>query len=377
MFPFGQLVRLDVAFQGKSVPLLGIDFLAGLATVWVIYSKTKKSYEFKHLLNILLVFLVSFLLSFAIFPPKLLLLGFLYLVRLGIYLGLYVLVRNFTKSKENRSFLMGSMLVVVVFTAIFGWLQYYYYPDLRSFTVWGWDDHLLRLTGTFFDPGYSGLIYGLGAILAYHYYYATKSKKYGIMAFFLAITVLFTYSRASIIALLLGTLMYFGYVKRNMKKMGIIITLMFVLGSLLLPRGGGAGVMLERTFSIFSRLIDYRGTLLIWQKFPLFGVGYNNICFAKQQILGYGSLASHSCFGADSSLLLILATTGIAGLLIIASSLKLILLGLRKSRLKAFVYASLLTILVHSLFVNSLFYSWVIVWMIFTLSLGLGTKLKS
>jgi len=127
----------------------------------------------------------------------------------------------------------------------------------------------------------------------------------------------------------------------------------------LLPRPASSGVELERTFSILARFKNYQETLAVWEKSPLFGVGYNNLCLAKIKYLNHGDYLSHSCSGSDSSLLGLLATGGVLGLISFTSLLKQIVKNLDYQNLGGGFSACLVALLTHSLFVNSLFYPWV------------------
>ena len=138
-----------------------------------------------------------------------------------------------------------------------------------------------------------------------------------------------------------------------------------------LPRPGGEGVKLERTASITFRIEDYRNTLIIINKAPLFGVGYNNMCIARGKFSDQANLNSHACSGSASSLLLVLATTGIVGFLIFANLIQKLIVSLTKNVYGLTFLSCLVALLVHSLFVNSLFYPWVMGWMGILLSVSL------
>ena len=138
-----------------------------------------------------------------------------------------------------------------------------------------------------------------------------------------------------------------------------------------LPRPGGEGVKLERTASIVLRFEDYRDTLVIFEKAPLLGVGYNNLCIARAKYLRQTNLNSHACSGSASSLLLLLATTGILGFIAFLKLLKEIVVNLTKNTYGVTFLSCLVALLVHSAFVNSLFYPWVLGWMALLLSISL------
>jgi len=157
--------------------------------------------------------------------------------------------------------------------------------------------------------------------------------------------------------------------KLRKPKFYAALLLVFTLTVLLLPRPGGEGVRLEREASIKARLINWKQSLIIAKDHPFFGVGFNTYRYAQKN---YGFLeeknwqVSHAGAGADSSLLFVLATTGIVGLSAYLLLLKRILdalfsIPLSPPSLAAF--ASLLALLVHSLFANSLFYPWIMGWL--------------
>jgi hypothetical protein len=322
VFPFGQIIRV-----GKFQPL---DFVVGLIFLYCLIYRLPKPLIFKYWQNFILVAVFSYLLN----PVSL---GWFYLIRLVIYLYLFVFVRQI-----KPKLAIDSLLLVAAFVAIFGWLQYFFYPDLRALTWLGWDDHYYRLVGTFLDPAFTAIILVLGSIIA-------LVKKKNLLFFFLMISLAFTYSRAGYLAFF-ASFLYLNLTTKNLKKF-LLYTSCFILLVILLPRPGGLGVELERTVTISSRLTNYQEGLAIFAKSPLFGVGFNNLCaFRKDPGL-------HSCFGLDSSLLLVLATTGVVGLLIFIYAL---FKSFYLNRLFSF---SLVAVLVHSLFSNSLFYPWVMAWL--------------
>ena len=108
---------------------------------------------------------------------------------------------------------------------------------------------------------------------------------------------------------------------------------------------------------------------MIYQKNPILGVGFNNYRFAREKF-GYPDTTpwgfSHSGGGADSSFALVLVTTGIPGILIYVYLLyKLFKLGLSKIKKNPFaliLVVSLGGLIVNSLLLNSLFYSFIMIW---------------
>lgn len=333
LFPFGQIIKIGI--------INPLDVVVGIAAVYAISKRLPRPKYFKYLENFLVVLFFTWLVSALYLWDAKVFYGLLYLVRLASYFYFSVVVFNF----KNKELLLNSLLYVSIFAAIFGWMQYFLYPDLTTFTIWGWDDHLYRMTGTFLDPGFLGIILVLGSLLAFH-------KKNYLIAVFLALSVLFTYSRASYLALLVSSLFVF---KKTTYYLGFAACILIIV--IFLPKKTGEGVRLERTASVHNRLENYTQTLEVFRKSPLFGVGFNNICLVKNS-----DFSSHSCSGADSSLLFLLATAGVIGFMSFGS-LVFNILQVNNQLLKV----GFLATMVHALFSNSLFYPWVMGWLVILL----------
>jgi len=370
LFPFGQIIRISLNFLGTNIVLHPIDFIVGAGLILFILKSCKRPRIFGYILSFLGVALFSYLLSYTAFERERIYVGGLYLLRLFAYSSFFVLAWNVAKT--NRKYpknLFSSLIIVAFAVSIFGFLQYFLYPDIRSFTIWGWDDHYFRLLGTFLDPGHTSIILVFGFLAALVKYLKEKDKKLLLILAIIIVSITFTYSRAGYLALTGGLFAVFS-LKKNLRIFFIII-LAFVLLVISLPRPGGEGVKLERTASIVLRMEDYRDTLTIFDKAPLFGVGYNNMCIARAKFLDQVNLSSHACSGSASSLLLVLATTGILGFLTFVNLIQKLVADLAKNTYGLTFLSCLVALLIHSLFVNSLFYPWVMGWMGLLLSISL------
>lgn len=343
IFPFGQLFKIGFVNL--------FDILVILLAVITIFRKPKYPKWYKYFSYFLLAGFFSLLANYSLFTVH----SSLYLLRFWSYSMVSVYILNFVKKNELFT-VHRSLLTVAVATAIFGWLQYLLWPDLTALKYLGWDDHLLRMVGTFLDPTYLALIMVLGIIIAVF-------NNYKKVMYFLLFSLAFTYSRSSYLIVTL----FLIYKK---KFLPLII---FILIILLLPKNIGEGTNLTRTVSGNKKLINYSQTLEIIKKSPLNGIGFNNMCKAREVYLDDIATNSHSCSGSDSSILFLLATTGIVGMILFVSFV------LRVTSLRHTTYYILHTtfvaVLVHSLFANSLFYPHVMFWM-FAL-LGLQTKSNS
>lgn len=348
LLPFGQLFKFGlVNIFDLAVLLLGFITL---------FQKPKFPSWYKYFFYFVLSCIFSLLVKYQFIDYK----SVLYLVRLVSYSLVAVYVGSHANDKKYKVLLgyqeLNSKLVALsVVSAIFGWLQYIFWPDLTALKYLGWDDHLLRMVGTFFDPTYLALIFILGIILS------IKNKNTKSM-YFLIFSLAFTYSRISYL-ILLALLAY------KKKYLGLIV---FALVIFILPKNIGEGTTLTRTASGNNKIINYQETMKIVKNNPIFGVGFNSICNVKMKYFDNSmssydsSLVSHSCSGADSSLLFLLATTGIVGVILFANFILNIPSG-------AVVVLSFVAVLIHSLFSNSMFYPHIMFWM-FAL---IGSETKS
>lgn len=358
IFPFGQIFRINLNLGNFSVPLTPLDIVVALGAFYSIVFQNKKPVIFKCFVYFLAIALFSLILSIFAFEKQVIY-GMFYLLRVSAYAFYLNYVWNFArKSLNNKKLLLDGLLAVSTVSAFFGWIQYFAVPDLKPFYYIGWDMHLYRIAGTFLDPTFLGLIIVFGLlILLYRYLDSQISKKYLWLAVFLLISLAFTYSRASYLALIVGFLVI-ALVKKKIKKILLWIIGLAII-ALLLPTSKNQSIELTRVFSIKAKFTNYAETLEISKKFPIFGVGFNNMCVARNKYIGDESFASHACSGSDSSLLLILATTGVVGLLIFLGGIFNICGLLKGGYNTPIVISSLAALLVHSLFSNSLFYPWI------------------
>lgn len=366
-FPFGIFLKAPIEFIWlPEVKLYLTDilvFLIGFSWLgWHFFTRKRVCYPaaLKNLFGFLGILSVSFLINIPKFKPWELTVGFLYLVRYLVYSFLFLVVfdlvgnlKNFQKFFQNCFFLWGVILSVL------GICQYIFFPDIRSVSSLGWDLHYYRVVGPFLDPNFMGCLLSLAAV----YFLALSRWPFLILTF---ISLLFTYSRGSYLSFFLGSFTVFTLKKRE--KIIFITIIIFIISMILLPRPGGEGVKLERVVSFFQRVENWQTAIKIWERYPLLGVGFNNYRYAQRKF-GFLSSAdwkfSHAGAGVDNSFLFILVTSGLIGeILFISFWLKIVSQAMR---IKVFVdrlivLASLATIFTHCLFINSLFFPWVMIW---------------
>ncbi|HSX08851.1 MAG TPA: O-antigen ligase family protein, partial [Candidatus Saccharimonadales bacterium] len=139
------------------------------------------------------------------------------------------------------------------------------------------------------------------------------------------------------------------------------------------------GTNLFRTTSSNARVATSQDALIIFQKNPILGVGFNAYRYARLThpltCLPAGRSSSkggetltvdHGGAGTDNSFLFVLATTGIVGfvayLYLLWSMVKVGKTNLGENPYSAVLIASLIALCVDSFFINSLFYPFILVW---------------
>lgn len=319
---------LILFFLGKLFPI--IDIFIVLFAFTNLFSQKNFKLKNKYLLVFALIVIISNLLYFN-------LVAWLYLARLLSLISLFIFPPNLDKFQTKF------LHIILASTIIFGFIQYFLWPDFTIMSSLNWDPHLYRLVGAYFDPTFTGLIF----LFILIYIYFSKIKFKNIILFTIYIAIALTYSRSTLLSFLI-VFTYIAFVKKNI-KIFVVTLLIFILTFAILPRLPGEGTKLERTSSLYAKIANYGQGLKVFIKSPITGIGYNNIPRLNQQ-----NTQSHANSGFDGSLLTIAVTTGIFGLIFL-------ILGLHYEFKNAslFYQTLLLAILIHSLFANSLFYPYI------------------
>ncbi len=353
IFPLGQLLKYKI-FNLTDI-VVGI-----ICLVFFFYKKRNLTPIPNYFKNFFVVLLFSLVFSTIFFPPEVVLRGSLYALRFFSYVIFsQVIWMRFSGTLKKKKLILGSLLVVGIFVAILGWLQYFIYPDLRELKDLGWDDHYFRLASTFLDPAFTGIILVLTEILVLVKTAGKKSLTNILLNIFLITTIAFTYSRSSYIALLGSILIVFLKYK---KKFLIYLGLFFLLIIPILPRPAGEGVNLTRTYSVNEKFKNYKESIVLFSKSPIFGIGFDNVCAGRQKFLNDTNSASHACSGLDNSLFFLLVTTGIAGTTVFLFCIKSIISQTSKDEMGFALLVILAAVLVHGSFTNTFFYSFVLGW---------------
>ncbi len=381
LLPLGQLTKVPLGttevslyFQDVIVILVVLVYLVGLILKKIPRPKALLT---KPVLIFASIGLISLLVNLDHYSIREIIIASLYLWRLLFYFGLYLVIGELAGQNKNEAeqFKLGLILAGTA-TAFLGLLQYFLYPNLRNLTYLGWDPHFYRSFGTFLDPNFLGLFLVLTLILAF-FRLEDESQQSNMLTRYATIigavicylVLALTYSRSSYLAFLAAGTVIARFKKSLKFFLGLI--LIGFLTILFLPRPEGSlGVKLEREDTIRARIINWQQSLTIFKDHPLLGVGFNTYRYAQRN---YGYLQgnwqeSHAGGGADSSLLLVLATTGIAGFLSFSYLFWQILKNYLKKK-NVVVLVSLTAVFIHSFFANSLFYPEITIWLMLLLGL--------
>jgi len=348
VWPFGHLLDISLGDTGLSLPLLDIlVFLIFVASIPLFIKKRKrlvKDILFKPIAFFLLFASLSLVLRFPFITINQLLRPLLYLMRLIVYISFYFSLQ-LVPIKSIFTYLKISLSVFITL----GLLQYLFKPDMSFLKYLGYDDHYFRLIGSLFDPNFTGAI--LSAVSIY-----LISRGSFVMGLLTLIPLGFTFSRASYLSFIIPLIIN---VLSQKKVAVLLLPALLVLSVAIAPKPFGEGVNLLRTFSISSRVDSMQQGLDLFIQRPVFGWGFNTL------VTGDGRV------GIDNSFIFILATTGIFGF---ASFIYLLGLSLGSSTYS--VKLCLLSLLVHGLFNNTLFFPWIIYFWVFLLFMGKKESIK-
>ena len=256
----------------------------------------------------------------------------LYLARLFLYSSLLLI----SLPKKAPSILNISFFMVPVL----GLLQYLFLPDLRFLKAIGYDDHYFRLTLPFLDPNYTG------AVLAFISLYSIKNIKKTSNKTLLLLSLValaLTFSRISYLGFFTG-LVYLFFKNKKLRLPTTLALVGLVLLVVISPKPFGEGVNLTRTFSITARSNNLKKGFRLFTNHPFTGLGYNTLPF---------SISNHSSAGLDNSFIFILVTTGLLGF----TSFIYLLYKINNSVQDPYLKAALLSLVIHSLSNNTLFYA--------------------
>ncbi|KKP70246.1 hypothetical protein A2X44_00880 [candidate division CPR3 bacterium GWF2_35_18] len=401
ILPLGQFSRITLGSSGLVIYLNDL-LLPLIIGFWVVdllrrKEKFKPPYLSLPILLFLLVGIISLFWNKQYLSLNEFLISSLYLWRWFTYIGLYFVVFDLIKKlkdhqeriKETRLYI--NLLIGTGFlVALFGLVQYVIFPNFASMVAQGWDPHYYRVLSTFFDPNYVGGFLVLNFVLIVLMSLEVDSwEKFDLIKAGIAVVILtaivLTFSRSTYLMFVIAMFIVGVIRSRQLLILGILVG---ILAFLLIPRVqerviGGFNIDTTASF----RFESWEKGLDIAKKNLLLGVSYNSYRYAQIrydyiQPWEESEVTSHASSGVDSSLILILATTGVTGLLIYLWFLgrQLIICGISYIKnssswsriLGITVFAGVISLIIHSQFVNSLLYPFILEWVMIVIGIMEG-----
>lgn len=368
LFPLGEIVRIDFGSGFVAKPLdvgMGILALSWLVTIILRKQKIKQNHIFISILLFFLSGLLSLIISNLQLSLKEFLISFSYLLRWAAYTCVFFVVcdfdREFKEKISNMLIIVGSLIVG------FGYIQYFFYSNLRNIFYLGWDEHMYRMFSVFLDPNFAGAFFVLFFLFLVTIFFKKKSILMGLLLLMTLGAVFLTFSRSALIMIIVSS--SFLFIIMN-KKVLIAILLGVILLTLTISSKYFyiENINIFRVFSSGARIETAKRAIEIIQGHPILGVGFNAYRYAK---LDYNlrnddsRTTSHADAGVDNSFLFVIATTGIIGFI------SYLFLWFRILKIAStLAVASVVGVFVDSMFINSLFYPFIMLWIWIILALS-------
>ena len=426
LFPLGELGRINVYNEISTTVNDILVFL--IVTVWLVWLILKKRFDGilkRKLAKPIFIFIffafLSLLFNYTSLKTPEFIISFLYLLRFVSYAGIYFIISGF--DLKFKKVILILMVISGTLIVLAGFIQYFFYPNLRNLYYLGWDEHLYRLFSSFLDPNFAATIISLYLILILSILFSglpphpslslrervrgegftrmTQGMFLVLISIFAFVALLLTYSRSGYLMFFTSTSLLLLILGK--KKFIAILLVVLTIGIIFLPKNlGGEGVKLLRTASVISRSEYLGNAITIFRDNPILGVGFNAYRYAQHR---YGFIddsnlrTSHAGAGTDNSFLFVLATTGIVGFAfylylwfkILKSCHREQVLGSfgmlnqvqhdtkKESFQKAIsivILACSVGLFVNAFFINSLFYPFVMEWMWILIGLNSSTGLR-
>lgn len=393
--PLGVVLRVKL-FQ--NVYFYPIDIIVGLIFLLTLYKIIIQKEDiqprqiFKYLVAFLAIGLISLIVNINNLSIVQFAISLSYAVRFAAYASILFAVQ-FLKNKQKDA-LISKLLISGGTFVILGFIQYFFYNDLRNLSYLEWDIHLFRLFSTFFDPNFAGAYLVLIFLLTLGSFFNDKNKLlsakkicYVMLGAGALISIILTYSRSALLVLIVGICVFMIF--RGLVRQLVVIVIGIVAVYFLFANYQIEGLNPFRLISAQSRLTSVGQTVYVFEKNPILGVGFNSFRYAQVRYNFRNKLGislSNADSGADNSFLFIAATCGIIGFSLFILYLYTIfktLFFVKKSNvprswLAQVAISSLVVVLFDSLFINSFFYIFILAWIMILLGITVyNTKIKS
>lgn len=294
-----------------------------------------------------------------------------YLVRWLVYFALYVLAVNGLRRADAPA-VLGTLERVILVFAAFGVVQSAFLPGFaqlvypESAVYVDWDPQGHRLVSTFLDPNFAGGFVAMGFLLVLSRI-SCGERGLGWRLALLLVALLLTASRSSMLAALVGAGVVAGIagLSRRVVRIGAALLLLTLPAVPALLDFGRAYGKLAIDASALTRVVSWLRALQIVGDHPIIGVGFNTYGFV-QRLYGGETTRAAFAFSLDGGLLFVTVMTGGVGLAIYLAMIWRMRRNARavwrdatrppvERAAAVAAVACTAALLVHSVFVNSLF----------------------
>jgi len=368
LFTFGEIIRLDF---GNGIFIKPLDIGVGLVVfLWLISKFMKRERIKQKYIYIPVLFFAGFgffslLINHSNLNINQFFISLMYLIRWVVYAGIFFVVLDFDKNYKKLT----SKLLIIFGSAVvvLGYIQYFFYSNLRNLFYLGWDEHMYRMFSVFLDPNFAGAFFVLFFLFLADIFLKKKSLMIGLLAFLTLGAVFLTFSRSALIMLIVSSGALFVLQK---KKIWILLLLLITFVTLAISSRyfNIENINLFRVVSSQARLETAKNAVSIISENSLIGVGFNSYRYAqfRHGFRNESNIISHADASPDNSFLFVLATTGIVGFILY------LFLWFRLIKITSILAsASVLGVFVSSMFINSLFYPFIMLWLWIILALSI------
>lgn len=316
LFPLGQLGRIrffqsEAFFYLYEIPLA---FLLLFSVSNLLKRKVFSSTLARSGLVFIFAIFISLFISLFYNSLNSSIIAFLYFFRLATYIILISFADNIWerfKKYQTIKLLIFSGFAFFILSSI---IQLFYIPKIDVLSYLGWDPHMYRVVGVFYDPPIAISFFVIFLIVLF--FLRNIPMKITILGIIVCLMLaIFTFSRGGIIALFFTFFIYFF----KTKYLKLLLTF-FILSALILGTLSNykiESVNIWRTTSITTRVNDNLSGIKIWLRSPIFGIGYNQLRTEKvklsEKVLTKNDI-SHGLSAFHSSFTTILVTSGVVGL---------------------------------------------------------------
>ncbi|MBI4090166.1 MAG: O-antigen ligase family protein, partial [Candidatus Kerfeldbacteria bacterium] len=371
----GQLVRIP-AFGAEGAVLPNDILLPAVAMGWlwrglvsrrVVFPSSPLSWP---IVTMLVVFVLTFLAGTAQLPflaERERLVAALYIVRWSEYVLLFFIVADVVRTEPRARQLIWWVVSAASLIALLGFIQLKLFPDFSFMVPQGWDPHVGRLLSTWFDPNFLAGFFAFTSMLVGGlalYSSGARRMVLAVVAALLFAALVLTFSRSGYASFFAGAVVLTFLKSRRLFAL-LVLTAAIVL--LTVPRVQErvqGAIAIDATARL--RIVSWQNALTVYRDYPVTGVGYNTYRYLQVDYGFIKDAAEHSAGGSDSSLLTILVTTGPVGLAVYLWYLwaagSIGWRGWRRGQsdlergLGLGALSGLVSLTVHSLFVNSLLF---------------------